>query len=1516
MSIISNKNYKKNIGDRVSYLDAREKANVDALIAAKKPLYFLPCYMQEQKWSLQRYARSEYTIILIGIFEDGRRANVVLNNILPFFEVMLIPRLPQERAASVLSDNDTAQSVARLLNDNIILTADEQTSLDGFLTILASNVKKQNKSWKPTAETLDPIAYELFEAKPFLRYRPNNYRFARFYYKDNYTRCDAIKLLRDLFDSREECLTTHDDLSRYPRVVCRDLQISFSSWCEVSNYTICSIEPNEFKTEDGDLRGTPGLKGQTLIVNLYNYDMRANSLYSVPQPTLFYRALDSIPQHLKRDKTMSLSWDIETFSSRGIGYLPAHTVAADKIFCIGMTFQWTSAPNSFLRICLVDYPAEPQENIIIIVCNDEKTLIETFADIFERLSPDIVQAFNDGDYDWPWLVNRAKTYGKPLMHMGEKMSSLIVRPLFSNEYEVEKKYYRQNKVKLEAGKNAEPFAFMAPGYIPVDVRVLFRRRLEFRTAESSSLKFFCEACVIKGKEDMPIARLFDIYDRAQKYVNKHGLKFDNYTAPNEIKENEIIHRAAGLTETLFRELGEVAYYCVIDTERCHDLMRAKNVITDHRETSKLAYCSLFDAFYYADGMKVRNLTIAIGQRFPYNIRFSNITGGIDGDTGKYKGAFVIRPEKGLKISKLSIRERIRKAQEPNIDAHAAAWRDTSEEEIKQFYSLIQEHGAYKPAADINQIERNILHQELPQKFRDFWSEPMGRPIAGLDFSSLYPSIIRAANFSPEMCIKTGRLAQAFLDKNPGTEVNIVEIENGGKLETSYFIHHNNEFDINSPKFRFGVYPYILHQLFNMRDDVKKYLKKFDHQMEEYAHKYAEELKQRKSQDERIKKIIDEYDNISFEYSYYNSKQNAIKVFMNTFYGSCGSKSSPFYALEVAAGTTSYGRANLMAAKAWVEEMGCKVYYGDTDSLYISLPDKNFAEVDKAFYTEKIDKKAYWTDLVNLSFAGMNDSAVARGIVSRINKKFLEDNGTEFLKMAYEEFLWPVLFAARKKYIGIDHKHIVNFKPDKLFIRGFEIKKRGTSEFLKKVFGDIKGSCGITSKIFSFNNLYTVMELCLLAIDDIYAHPEQFKFEDFIQTAEYRADKKNVKVIEFRNRMAHTNTPVKAGERFEYVITRRHPYKYDTRGRKSKLKIGERMEFLYTARAQNMQIDVDHYMHGSVNGQLARLIVYEPQFEVMPLEDNESEIKIADEKTYQNAVKFIKKYAARYYTEYADVGGVYKSMYRHVNAQFQTCIKSGIGLDKDLIKLINCDYLNEDTGSPDWLFARAEKDAAADVTIAIGNDFISLQILSWENLPHFESEAQRNQCIRKYIGKIDELFARYVVNSRRGFKTERMIAVEVRDAELTRLKVKYTDMQAVIAGLYSSHDASLRNAIEACKRGANISAEVFHPIKNGDEKKIAVELNDMHVANNEINSYVHSLRTNKKLRKAWQGLRDFYAEVYNAHMEYYSVERICEALTAIKNKTINYVARPENIAQVIREDVRNDAKDLPDELFDM
>ena len=111
-----------------------------------------------------------------------------------------------------------------------------------------------------------------------------------------------------------------------------------------------------------------------------------------------------------------------------------------------------------------------------------------------------------------------------------------------------------------------------------------------------------------------------------------------------------------------------------------------NVINDYREVASIAYVSLFDSHYRANGMKVRNLLGAYATK--HNILFStrqckNI------EKGKYPGAYVFPPKKGIKTK---------------------------------------------------------------------------RPVTGLDFASLYPSLIMAYNLSPEKMILTYREAD-IVQKN-------------------------------------------------------------------------------------------------------------------------------------------------------------------------------------------------------------------------------------------------------------------------------------------------------------------------------------------------------------------------------------------------------------------------------------------------------------------------------------------------------------------------------------------------------------------------------------------------------------------------------------------------------------------------------------------------------------------------------------------------------------------------------
>jgi 2-methylcitrate dehydratase PrpD len=62
--------------------------------------------------------------------------------------------------------------------------------------------------------------------------------------------------------------------------------------------------------------------------------------------------------------------------------------------------------------------------------------------------------------------------------------------------------------------------------------------------------------------------------------------------------------------TTAEQMHEVAKYCIIDALSCQRLMVKHNAINKYREVASVAFLSLFDAHYFAGGMKVCNLLSA------------------------------------------------------------------------------------------------------------------------------------------------------------------------------------------------------------------------------------------------------------------------------------------------------------------------------------------------------------------------------------------------------------------------------------------------------------------------------------------------------------------------------------------------------------------------------------------------------------------------------------------------------------------------------------------------------------------------------------------------------------------------------------------------------------------------------------------------------------------------------------------------------------------------------------------
>ena len=182
---------------------------------------------------------------------------------------------------------------------------------------------------------------------------------------------------------------------------------------------------------------------------------------------------------------------------------------------------------------------------------------------------------------------------------------------------------------------------------------------------------------------------------------------------------------------------------------------------------------------------------------------------------------------------------------------------------------------------------------------------MDDPITGLDFASLYPTIMRAHN----LCHSTIVLDPAF-DNIPGVEY----------------------FDIDS--FRFaqsneGILPKMLRILSENR-------KKAKHDMAAASERGD-----------------------SFMYSVFNGKQLAFKVSMNSIYGFCGALVGFLPCKPVASCTTSIGRNMISHTKSLVEQWypGSTVVYGDTDSVMVKFDNGSLKGKDALVSSFALGKEA-------------------------------------------------------------------------------------------------------------------------------------------------------------------------------------------------------------------------------------------------------------------------------------------------------------------------------------------------------------------------------------------------------------------------------------------------------------------------------------------------------------------------------------------------------------------------------
>ena len=1310
--------------DKFNYIPNRdyfvntEQIDLNPLNLINPPIYFMPVDI------IDKLSFGKYVMVLYGFTLDGTKTELTITGVIPYFDVMIPKGMSNEQFTVLLT--------------NLIISESSDSYTDDV------------------------------QAYPIRGFNEEPVTFKRVF---NTNLQNRKKTLTVVLNAGFE--TASDDRNNYHRKVAREYGLLLSDWMEINNVSNKQQNngkyPNNGKQNNGKKNnGNSEINNGAPILTQIVADI--NDIKTISQETKQSSKL------FIKDRTLVMTWDIETYSKRNMGELPLAIHKEDNAFMICATIHWKDQVAPLYQVCITDYETEPDDRWITIICggnsnnsgiicgsannsgstsailkdenNSFKNIIKAFALCFEMFRPDILCGFNDSDYDWPFVIEKAKQF-EILDWMWNRMSithqpqSLSAIQSFYNMY--------KQQVKITGADTTVYCSYLKiTGCIMIDVRVCLRKL--YPKAEKTSLKYFLDICNLGGKADMPMKKMWTFYKNAMNEMNE----MNETHAMNAMNAMNSSTNSSPASEGM----RHIAHYCVIDAYRCQELMVKRGVINDLRELTSLAYMTLYDAHYYANGKRVCNLLGAYANR--KNILISMIPKP-QFESGKYPGAFVFPPDKGLTpnpgnllniefISK-KIRDAkytIKRNKERSKDECQRICNNFDElpiySEINNFGErpLRSESNVYASDSNVYATESSEYNeQELLEEIKQleldlikaFLAFNKDRPVTGLDFSSLYPSLIMAYNLSPEKIILNKEVADKF--RELGYTVYNIEFPYNDRIVKAYSIMHNNiEANI-------GLYPTVLIDLFNKRADVKKILAKYKSIKEIMdvvfgnAKKHSDNtnvlikpdyklfikdaiyemrsetmseisdiqsvtddkiiispgstLEEEKEDNKRkmknlkeklsiletvldfdstgeedntitiygmntdanvniantitnpanrdkefIQKVEQYYEDALFKCNSANVKQNAIKVYMNSFYGEAGNPLSPFFLLELAGGVTSSGQHNIkLVAKFVTEEKGFFIKYGDTDSLYLVPPAKYFTECDRDFVDGKLNREEYWSAMVRITMRVMNS------LKNEVNDHLYKDNGSKYLKMAYEEVLYPVVFTGKKKYYGIAHENEVNFRPNHLFIRGIDIIKQGQSGLAKTIGNKIMWES------MSISNTKTVHEIVKHVVSDAVNNKGQWKFEDFIKSASWRPNKNNISVHVFMKRMqvyfdienkqnqkrlamgGSANDILyelpEAGERFNYVLVQKNSPSdmYDIHGRKKTIKVGDRMEFANVAKLKQFPIDITFYIKSYVVGICARFINYDDNF--YPSKDLIASKQMDDKKIDKYTQDSAKKY---------------------------------------------------------------------------------------------------------------------------------------------------------------------------------------------------------------------------------------------------------------------------------------------------
>lgn len=546
-----------------------------------------------------------------------------------------------------------------------------------------------------------------------------------------------------------------------------------------------------------------------------------------------------------------ISYDLECLPGNKQDF-PDPSKEEDVIAMVGVVFS-RYGTNIIQKIIITIRPCDPIDDATVIVCDNEKQLIETFLQLLIDSDFDIITGYNIWEFDDMFLWTKiTKIHEIPVDYLSRILGKQMEKKenFFSGIKDGSKvldKDKKKDQVNKQEEKETKHYYLSYPGRETLDVLASVRK--DYNTLD-----------------------LYKLDHVAEVFLGDHKV---------EMKYGELFTKLSGTPS----DIKECSIYCIQDSHLVIRLLYKLNFVPNLIEMAKTTFVPFSWLIFRGQQAKAFSLVVQEANENGYLVPVMNST-----KSGtKFQGATVFDPEKGLHF----------------------------------------------------------------------------QPVAGLDFSSLYPSIMCAYN----MCYSTYVASEEMLQyiKDQGIPFYTIRINDADPPLYHTFVQEDpTTFDSNdTPATQKGprsVLRSILLKLWNGRKHTKKLMKT--------------------EKDE-------------FKYKLLDGKQLAQKVTMNSIYGFTGAEAGGILPLRaIAESVTATGRDLIKkSVNIATQEYNAHLVYGDTDSAYVTFPNIQWDR-----------QKESKTDFMKRSFKAANECA---NLISSKHK--------EPVQIVFEKFMWPFYISEKKRY---------------------------------------------------------------------------------------------------------------------------------------------------------------------------------------------------------------------------------------------------------------------------------------------------------------------------------------------------------------------------------------------------------------------------------------------------------------------------------------------------------------------